>query len=169
MLLILDPLKKTGQLTRLHDYFSGKRASIQSSTQHQEDLFVPDETHAQIEGVTQLPQDLVDAATRCQNPDVELIMAPDEAYYPKARTLRIKPNKITGRVDIIYPFNRILILDNQSVFVDPRARIIDHHGIADTMVTWNRIATGDKLICYGLKTCSSAEYDFHAMTILIKK
>jgi hypothetical protein len=121
-------------------------------------VFVPKYALVKLRGDGEVPMSLL-----CEGRRVTVALDPDKILT--AQKVVVEEDVLEGEVDAIDESAGTLIIDGQTVFVQPFATIQDQRGTEDVLVEFDEIVIGDTVRSFGLTACQG-ESGFHAFVIL---
>jgi hypothetical protein len=151
----------SGQITFINDEGRGKIITVEQETGGEVEVFVPSGTPINIEGDGSVPMQLF-----CEGRQVRIFLDPDTLDPLTATLVLVQAERRVGEVINVNEFDPTLIVDGETVFIQPGATILDTRGTVDTLVGFEEIDVNDQLEYFGLDACPG-DMGFTAFVILI--
>jgi hypothetical protein len=161
VVVFLQAREVSGQITFIEDEVGGKIVTVEQETGGEVEIFVPSGTPINIEGDGSVPKELF-----CEGRQVRIFLDPNIPDPLTATLVLVQAERRVGEVTSVDEFDRTLIIDGESVFVQPGATILDTRGTVDTLVGFEEIDVNDQLEYFGLDACPG-DMGFTAFVILI--
>lgn len=124
---------------------------------------VPRGARIALEGNVPIPEDMVPLLA-CNPYHIRVVAGRNNT---SAQVL-VTPESLAGTVEKVYPYSRTLQVDGLSVRMTPHATGIHLGEEVDTLVSPDILKPGDRITCFGLKSCSEDLDDFHTFIFLIQ-
>jgi len=164
--VLLRPEVISGELLSLEEAAGGSNLIIQIGEDQNVSVFLPAGNPIYLEGDGEVPLDLLSDLLECNSRLVRVVLDPEQSELT-AREVHIQADRLEGQVDAVDELDRSLIIDGQTVLVQPGATIIDLRAEVDCLVGFDKINLGDELVCFGLEACPEDSIDFYSFVILI--
>jgi hypothetical protein len=161
VVVFLQAREVSGQITFINDEGRGKIITVEQETGGEVEVFVPSGTPINIEGDGSVPMQLF-----CEGRQVRIFLDPDTLDPLTATLVLVQAERRVGEVINVNEFDPTLIVDGETVFIQPGATILDTRGTVDTLVGFEEIDVNDQLEYFGLDACPG-DMGFTAFVILI--
>ncbi len=159
VVVFLQAREVSGQITFIEDEIDGKIVTVEQETGVEVGVFVPSGTPINIEGDGSVPKELF-----CEGRQVRILLDPDTLDPITATLVLVQAEGRQGMVEALGYY--MLMVDGETVNVQPTATILDTSGTVDALVNFDEIELGDQLEYFGLEACPG-DMDFTAFVILI--
>jgi len=159
VVVFLQAREVSGQITFIEDEIDGKIVTVEQETGVEVGVFVPSGTPINIEGDGSVPKKLF-----CEGRQVRIFLDPDTLDPITATLVLVQAEGRQGTVGALGYY--MLMVDGETVNVQPTATILDTSGTVDALVNFDEIELGNQLEYFGLEACPG-DMDFTAFVILI--
>jgi hypothetical protein len=158
--VFLKPEAISGDLVSVDDAEGGKALTIQTNEGDNVDVFMPANTPIYLYGDGEVPIELL-----CEGRNVRVFLDPEKPVLTAAE-VQVQDERLEGQVESTNEMDRTLIIDGQTVFMQPGATILDLRGEEEFPIDFDEIKSGDELKCFGLTACPG-DLGFYAFVILV--
>lgn len=166
--VLLRPQQMSGELTAMELSPDGRDLTILTGQGSEVRVFLSDNTPPYLEGDGEIPLYLLSNLVACRSLNVRVMLDPEKPLDLTAMEVRVQSDSLTGQVDVIEEDERVLFVeDDQKVYVQPGATILDIAGTVDTLVSLSEISEGDTVVCFGLQACEDDEVHFYAFVVVV--
>ncbi len=117
-----------------------------------------------LEGDIPIPGNMIPLLA-CNAYHIRMVTGRDSASVQ----VRVTPESLAGTVEKVYPYSRTLQVDGLSVRMMPHATGVHVDDQGDTLVSLDILKPGDRITCFGLKSCSEDLEDFHTFVFLVNQ
>ncbi len=128
------------------------------------EAFVPAGARIVLEGGIPIPGNMIPLLA-CNAYHIKIVTGRDRA----SAEVRVTPESLAGTVEKVYPYSRTLQVDGLSVRMIPHATGVYIGEEVDTLVSLDILKPGDRITCFGLKSCSEDLEDFHTFVFLVNQ
>lgn len=126
------------------------------------EVAVPKGARIALEGDVPIPGNMIPLLA-CNPYHIRVVAGRDNA---SAKVL-VAPESLAGTVEKVYPYSRTLQVDGLSVRMMLHATGVHIDEDGDTLVSLDILKPGDRITCFGLKSCSEDLEDFHTFIFLV--
>ena len=161
VVVFLQAREISGQITFIEDKVDGKIVTVEQETGGEVEVFVPSGTPINIEGDGSVPKELF-----CEGRQVRIFLDTNIPDPLTATLVLVQAERRAGQVISLNEFDRTLMIDGETVSVQPGATILDTRGTVDNLVDFEVIDANDQLEYFGLEACS-VDMGFTAFVVLI--
>jgi|GEM_PF-522987 len=171
--VFLESKEVTGKLVSVEPETGGSMLGVEVSVGNVVEFFLPQDQAVYLVGDGEIDILLLDELTECgTHPEVRIIPDPNELQSLAAKKVFVFPEKVSGEVQSIDPYDRIIVIEtesgNKTIEVRDGAFIFRCGESYGPIFLWD-IKTGEDISAFGFTDCLRDDIDSLAFMVVVDK